>query len=77
MARLFQHGQSFDWNTKPFRGGFAFLEHLDVQRRVIGHKRVNFNEMGNLWASHEKRGLYRRMPRHRKGVGGGPREKYI
>jgi hypothetical protein len=77
MARLFLHGQSFDWNTKPFRGGFAFLEHLDMQRRVIGHKRVNFNEMGNLRVSHEKRGLLPARARHRKGVGEGPREKYI
>ena len=22
--------RSFDWNTEPFRGGFAILEHLDV-----------------------------------------------
>ena len=73
MARLFLHGQSFDWNTEPFRGGFAFLEHLDVQRRVIGHKRVNFNEMGDLGVSDEKRGLYRRVP----GVGKAPAKSHM
>ena len=51
IARLFLHGQSFDWNTEPFRGDFAILEPLDVQWRVIGHKRVNFNEMGDLRVS--------------------------
>jgi len=59
MAQLFLHGQSLDRNTEPFRGSFAFLEHLDLQRRVIGHKRVNLNQMGDLWVSDEKRGLYR------------------
>ena len=73
MAQLFLHGQSFDRNTEPFRGGFAFLEHLDVQRRVIGHKRVNFNEMGNLRVSDEKRGLYRRV----SGIGKAPAKGHV
>ena len=73
MAQLFLHGQSLDRNTEPFRGSFAFLEHLDLQRRVIGHKRVNLNQMGDLWVSDEKRGLYRRVP----GIGKAPAKSHM
>jgi hypothetical protein len=51
--------QRFNWNTQPFRRGFAFFEHLDVQWRVIGHEGVDSNEMGSFRVRNIKRGLYR------------------
>jgi hypothetical protein len=58
--------QCFNWNTEPFRGGFAFFEHLNVQWRVIGQDGVDFNQMGSFRMRNIKRGLYRFAPGIRK-----------
>jgi len=60
--------QCFNGNTQPFRRGFAFFEHLNVQWRVIGQEGVDLDEVGSFRMRNIKRGLYRSAP----GIGKAP-----
>ena len=43
--------------SQTFRGGFPFLEHLDLQWRLIGREGVDSDEAGGLSVRNIKRGL--------------------
>lgn len=52
--------QGADRNPEPERRRFTFFKVRDLQRRMIGHERVNFHDLNHLWVGGENGGFYGR-----------------